>query len=497
MTPGQAMQTMSLVEAVQLGAADGVFFSMTFFPKTFRQPPALFHSEIWELLEDPQHREVALSVFRGSAKTTLLRTFLAKRIAYGISRTALFLGASQANAVKSTMWLKARVEEQGPFARAFKLTPGTKWTEDWLEIVHGIEGHVVNVVGMGVTGSIRGLNIEDYRPDLIIGDDLADDENMATEEQRKKVEERWFGAIAKSLAPSSEAPNAKRVLLNTPIHTQDLITKSKTAIGVAYREYSCFNEYGESTWPARFPTKELQTQKLNDTQRGHLHTWTREMEVRLVQAGNKDFNADDMQFWHEMQPGLQMPTFLYIDPVPPPEKHDILPKRTDYEALAVVGIYQGNFMILDVVSSRGHQPDWTIAQFFMLCAKWKPVRVKVEGIAYQRTLKWILEQEMNNRRVYWPIEAPSDQRHKRHKILQGLKGPLNKKKVYAHPSQSRFLTQLTDYPHVDHDDDIEAVAGAMEMAQEYAGVQAGMEVPMGGGDEEQLSALNEGWNSCP
>ncbi|HEY6022137.1 MAG TPA: hypothetical protein VIY48_20390, partial [Candidatus Paceibacterota bacterium] len=125
-----------LSELVKLSATNYRLFTKSFFPKTVRQEPAPFHPEMWGHLEDPSKRFVNLVAYRDSAKTTLLRMFTGKRIAYNMSRTILYVGASENHAIRNIRWLRSRIEEkrgaQGAkkkelFASAFDLRPGVKW----------------------------------------------------------------------------------------------------------------------------------------------------------------------------------------------------------------------------------------------------------------------------------------------------------------------------------------------------------------------------------
>ena len=92
---------LSLDEAVRLSAADGAFYSKFFFPKTVRQQVPYFHRQMWDVLDDPLQRYVAFKVFRGGAKTTLLRLFTSRRIAFGVSHTIVYTSSSEMHAVRS------------------------------------------------------------------------------------------------------------------------------------------------------------------------------------------------------------------------------------------------------------------------------------------------------------------------------------------------------------------------------------------------------------
>src|SRR5512147_1601018 len=82
-------------ELIKLCAVDNNLFEKTFFPKTVRQASAPFHADWWQHLENPTLRYMSLVCFRDSGKTSKIRMFTAKRIAYNTSRTILYIGASE------------------------------------------------------------------------------------------------------------------------------------------------------------------------------------------------------------------------------------------------------------------------------------------------------------------------------------------------------------------------------------------------------------------
>src|SRR6266404_2360695 len=214
---GALSSTIEVGELVRLCAVDNDLFGRTFFPKAIRQKAPPFHREMDDLLNDPSSRLINMRCFRGSAKTTKLRVFLAKRIAYGISRSILYIGASEGHAARSIQWIRSAIEplrtqDAKPipsfFAGTFGLSPGKKWTDTEIEIVRRLDPHPVWCLGVGITGSIRGINFDDFRPDLIVLDDIVTDENAATFEQREKITDLVLGAVSGSLISEVEEPNA-------------------------------------------------------------------------------------------------------------------------------------------------------------------------------------------------------------------------------------------------------------------------------------------------
>jgi predicted phage terminase large subunit-like protein len=486
-----SLQPVAISELVELGAVDPILFCSSFFPRTFRQSFATFHPDIWNLLEDRSHRYVALAVFRGGAKTTILRTFTAKRIAYGTSHTILFVSAAQEHSKKSLEWLRLQVETNRPFAQAFGLSKGKKWTDELIQVRSEILGSTSTVIALGITGQTRGINVADYRPDLIVVDDPCDEENTATPEQRQKINDLFFGAVAKTLAPSSECPDAKMVLLQTVLNGEDLISRCLVDPSWASRSYSCFDENGRSTWPERFSTEMLQEEKAAHIKRGQLPLWLREMECKVVSSETSTFRPEWLKYWDILPEGMAV--FIAIDPVPPPSERERATgcKNKDFEAIAVVGAFGGQRFLLDYSLSRGHTPEWTVTEFFRLVDKWHPLKAKIEGVAYQRTLKWLLEQEMKKRGRFIQIDAVTDRRKKAHRITQAFSGVASNGMFAIHQTHREFYEQFVSYPNVAHDDLLDAVAMAMPDVTEAVGLPALL------AGAEMMEGLPDSWRVAP
>lgn len=480
-------------EAIQLGAIDSTFFNRVWFPKTFRQEPALFHPEMYELLDNPSHRYVNIQVCRDGAKTTILRAYSAKRIAYGLSRTILYIAINETKAIQSLSWIKHQVETNKSFCQAFGLSPGKPWTDVHCCIIRrvpskteasGFEEVKVHVIAYGISSGVRGVNLDDYRPDLIINDDLMDDENSATVEQRDKIKNRVFGAIKESLSPRSETPDAKMVLLNTPQDFEDISEDAKRDKQFVSACYGCWTretedlpvEEQESSWPARYPSVELRAEKEAAIARNKYAIFAREKECKLVIAEDQAFKAEWLQFFGQGEPKPEPPrhemwVVIAIDPVPPPTKRQLDEglKRKDYEAFAVVGRWRGEYYLLELVHNRGHEPNWTVNTFFELCNRWNPRKVIVEAVAYQAVLAWLLRQGMRKTGRYWPIQEFKDKRQKYKRIVDGLSGVTAESRFYCRRSQTVFISQFCHYPgknpNGNFDDDLEAVAVATEDLQ--------------------------------
>lgn len=453
-----ALVELGLEEAVTLGAQSLSAFGHIFFPRTFRQESPPMHETIGRDLYGPA-RYNAFSIFRDGAKTTLLRVFTAQRVSYAISRTAMYVSISQQHSIFSVRWLKRQVEYNTRWAQAFRLKKGPKWTDEWIEIEHGIEECIITVLAMGITGQIRGFNPDDFRPDLIISDDILNEENTATPEQRKKLSELFFGALLNSLAPETEAPHAKAVLLQTPLHREDILATCLADPAWNGRIFSCFDERGQSTWPSRWPTEVLNREKAAAVRRGQYRLWMREKEGKIVAGNDKAIDITKIRYY-DVLPDV-MVRVIVIDPASSDAPD------ADHHVVMTVGLRGLDYYVLALHVAKAVMPDEASNAFFNQVLNFGPImRAGVESIAYQRTLKWYIEQQMRARRTFVPIQMIQDKRSKANRITQAIPGVIAYGHLHIHSSMSDLVTQADDYdPQVDdqEDDILDALSMAIVM----------------------------------
>ncbi len=486
-------------EAVNLGAVDGVFYSRHFFPKTCRQGTPEFHREMWARLDDSSKRYLSFLMGRGLAKTTTSRITASKRVAYGLSRTILYLGKSQDHAARSVEWLLKQVQFNHAYRETFGLEQGGKWTGTEVEIVNGLLGIRTRILALGITGSVRGVNVDDYRPDFIIGDDLCDEENSATPEARAKIEELWFGALKESLAPASENPDAKMVLLGTPLNGDDLNMKCSRDPEWCGMKVGILDASEQSTWPERWPTEVVLADKSAAIQRNQLSIWTREKQCELITRETSFFQESNLQYW-DVLPEDGLTTVMIIDPVPPKTEDQLrrgIRDEWDWEVLTVMARWKKRVFVLETTKNKGHQPEWTLTEFWRLLDKWKPRMCFVDQVAYQKTLAWILQAAMRQRGRYVQIHEFPDKRKKRDRILDGLTGVIANKELWLGRNMESLREQIASYPNVAHDDEIETVAVGAEALLTNEALMSGDTMTIEQ-EEQEFEKLDQvRWRACP
>lgn len=459
-------------ELVRLCAVDNELFGRSFFPETFRSESPPFAASLWEPLENPLVRLVNIIAFRDSSKTTRLRTFAAKRIAYGVSRTVLYIGASEKDAIRSVQWLRGKIERNRLFASAFNLRQGRKWEETQIEIRHETFGHTVWVLGAGITGSLRGINFDDYRPDLIIVDDPQTDETAATEEQRDKLADLILGTVKNSLAPATDEPNAKLAMAITPQHASDISQLALRDPEWTSRVFPCWTQetmdlpvdQQMSSWEARHSTTTLRNEKKGAIRRNKLSIFTREKECRLISKEKAQF----LPTWLNIrQTGIKPRgcfSVLAIDPLSPPSERELAKglRGKDWEAHYVWGRHNGQYHLLDFARNQGHNPDWSVSTAFGFMRQYRCVRCVFDAVAYQRTLKFIFQEEMKRRRFFFSVVPIADGMKKFARITGTLTGLATNGLLWIGEEHTVFAEQFEAYPDVEHDDDLDASALALQ-----------------------------------
>lgn len=454
---------LALADVVKLGAVNNEIYARTFFPKTFRQSSPPFQRELWRDLDDPSVRYVNEQIFRGGGKTTLARVFTSKRIAYGVSKTILYVGKSESSAARSGKWLRRQVERNKLWAGAFNLRPGTPWTDTEFVIEHGTLGESIYCIFTGITGNVRGINFDDWRPDLIVLDDILDDENCATLEQRTKTTNLVHGALRRSLAPIVDEPNAKMVMLVTAQHREDVSMLARRDPMWKTHVVGCWSpetaeldvEKQESVWPERFPTNDLRLEKRAAVKTNTLSTFTREMECKLSSKEQSAFRVEWLNYYTKVPDNLQ--TILSIDPTPPASDAAVAKGLVglDWEVIHVWGRRGQDYYLLERRASLGENPDWTITNAFEMARKWRPMIWAVETVAYQKVLKWILEKEMKKRRIYYQI-LPFIGGNKYARIRATFAGTASHGHIHVRETDTPFIEQFENYPASDHDDELDA-----------------------------------------
>lgn len=445
-------------ELITACALDGSLYGRTFFPKTLKQESPPFHKDIWQVVDVERNRYNGVKVYREGAKTTLTRIIASKRAAYGQSRFIIFTSEAEKHAVHSVNWLRRQVIHNRFWTQVFQLRLG-KSTEGDIEIIHeGLE-ITIRVIGLGMSGQLRGFNIDDDRPDFIVADDVDGDKSISSETVREKNKDLFFSALVRSLVAPTENPDAKVVVLQTPTHREDIIETISASPMWHTLEYGCFDEKGESRWPERHPTEFLLKEKQSYIDMRNLSKWMREMEVSIIPTETRAFREEHLNFWDILPEGLVY--YMAIDPAPLGTNEP----RQDaaFQAVVVIGCMGPKVFLVEYGIGKGQGLDELATEVFRLFLKYRPITVAVETVAYQKVCAWFLKQESFKRQVFLPIQEIQDRQNKDSRIIDAIRQVAGNGNLFIHRTHHEFLREYLDFPDPERKDVIDATAMAIKV----------------------------------
>lgn len=256
------------------GASDCLFFTHIYLRHYLKFTTPEFHKEIYQILGDDKEGFVELIAFRGSAKSTIAA------FAYPLYRAVT--GKSKFVIIISDTFKQAKIHianiiaelEHNEELRAdygnFK-SKDEEWTATNIVLSNG-----TRILSLSKGQKIRGLRHLQYRPDLIVADDIENPESVRMKEQRDKTEEWWLSDVIPALADGG-----KLALVGSLLHTDSLMSRARTRIlaggrGVV-REYPIVKDE-KCLWAERYTTKDLAN--LRDSVGNRF--WLREFLLRII-----------------------------------------------------------------------------------------------------------------------------------------------------------------------------------------------------------------------
>lgn len=410
---------------------------------------AAHHREMVGFVLDAIERRTNVVVLepRGHAKTTWANTILLAWLIGRDTKRDLRIGLISNTAKQSNSFSRAvRSQlETTKFQEVFGDRVGrSKWTDvEWIQADSPL--HRTNNVTLYSQGTLGA--IVSKRFDLILCDDILDEENSNTPEQREKVEE-WFW---KTLKPCL-APGGNIVVLGTRWAEEDLYEHLIEQKGWPHLVRSAINvedDVETALWPDIWPLDLLRQER--EDMGSALFACAYLNDISGLMAGNI-FRRDDFQYFDHLPEGKNYRIRMGVD-LASSER-----ERADYTARVTVAEDEDfNHYVLSYYRDKrsSNHADFVLDGWN---AYPQMERVIIESQQFQSTL---VQELLNNSPI--PVvgrKADTDKTTRARSVAARYEGH----KVFHHRSlrETDFETELLSFPK-GHDDLVDALGYAMDL----------------------------------
>lgn len=460
------------------------FFARTYFPHYVKRANSALHDYLYarlpEIADSPESQTDAIAAPRGEAKSTLTTQIfviwcvLTGRKKYAIiGMDAFDQAAIMLEAIKAELEYNPRLHLDFPEACG----QGRVWNAGVI-----VTRNDAKIEAVGSGKRIRGRRHGPFRPDLFVGDDLENDENVKTPEQRDKLH-AWIGQAVLKLGGAGDKFDV--IIIGTLLHYDSVLARLLHNPIWRGRKFKALVQWPERmdlwdawegvlreqgmaaarawydrraddmdagavvSWPAGRPLYDLMLIRARD---GHA-AFDSELQNDPVCGDNAPFAAilDSAEcWWHTLPAGL-----IWYGAVDPSLGR--AGASRDPSAILVGGIDRARGVLYVVEAGiRKRLPDRIIEDVIALQARYRCVLWVVEAVAFQEFLRTELVRRGAGRGVPVPARGVAPIADKLLRI-ESLQPHMANGLIRLHPSQTTLIEQLRHFPRADHDDGPDAL----------------------------------------
>lgn len=454
--------------------SDGEFFIEFFLAEELSSPvPFFHHGEIWPLLTNTALPRVLLAIPRDHAKTTLSKLAVVWYFLFTNHRFCVYLSNTNTiakNACKDIMGYFNSPNFIATYGR-IKVHKESETDSLWVFDVPMRNGRVKKCIlrAVGAGQQMRGINIDNQRPDIAVVDDVEDNENTESELLQKKLDRWIFGPFLKALARQK-----KIIWLGNMLQKTSLLARLSQRPNWNPVVFGCLVKDAltgalRPLWPERWPMDELIEDFHEYREMGLLETWMCEM-MNMPGHGVDGFTQEQI-FYQPTPPSDDiLAAWLVLDPA-------FGENATNDDSSITVHVLprDGCAMVVDHVTGKFRE-DELFDHMIRLGAAWNAWVWGIEAVAAQRVLipffQVLLATKLLNHSVEMiPLMAgKGDPKVARIKAFVAL---MAKQEYAMYEGAVEFTTQLLAYnmkKKSNKDDLIDSAAYGPQMLLQYEGL---------------------------
>lgn len=461
-------------EIIKQLEVDGEFFIEFFLAEELTSPvPFFHHGEIWPLLTNTAMQRVLLAIPRDHAKTTLSKLAVVWYFLFTNHRFCVYLSNTNTiakNACKDVIGYLRSPNFEAVYGKV-KFTKESDTDSLWqfeLTLPDGrIKKCTLRAVGAGQ--QMRGINIDNQRPDIAVVDDVEDNENTDSELLQKKLDKWIFGPFIKALARRKKIIWLGNMLQKTSLLARLSMRPNWNPVVFGALVKDAVSGVLRPLWPERWSLPELVEDFQEYKDMGLVETWMCEM-MNMPGHGVDGFTIENINFAPVPGSDEILAAWLVLDPA-----FGENASNDDSSWTVHVLPKDGPPMVVDHSTSKMRDEEM-FDEGFRLAMKWGAWVWGIEAQAAQRVLipffKLLLAAKLLNHNVEMiPLMAgKGDPKVARIKAWAAL---MAKGEYAVYEGAVEITTQLLDYSmkkKSNRDDLIDSCAYGPQMLLQYEGL---------------------------
>lgn len=452
---------------------DPEMFINFFMAEQLTFPVPEFHKEIFHEMTHAEVNRLVMAIPRAHNKTTLCKLTAVWYFLFSDYRFILYVTGSAELVVPYVNDIIAFMESdnfRAVFGELDFKSPGMK-RQDGIgvykfRIVQ--TGKICILRGLGTGQRVRGINVDNERPQLGIVDDAEDDDSVETELAHKKTLRWWYGAFIKCLNPIRN----KLIVSGNLLARSSLLYKLLTADNWRSFLYGAILSNGKPLWGDVWTIEALRADFREYQRNGMTARWFAEMMNQPMAEGGSIIQATEICYKPMRQPREIAYGFLTVDPA--------ISKNKWGNRIAVAAhgwiAEDMQWQIVETFCQRGVDPILLFDKIIAIANRWNFRVIGIEAGSMQEVLVYVYEflKNLKNWHEYSFVPVTSQNVRKPMRIgtwAAMLKQSPTKQASYA-LTQGEFhaTQQLLSYEPMreNNDDDlIDTIAYGPQMVQKY------------------------------
>lgn len=232
------------------------YFFHIYFGHHVGYPTADFQKEIIRIAEDFDEKLAVIVAFRGSGKSTLISLVYAIWSIVGRQHAKFVILFSQTQGQSRQLLANIKMEFESNELLRKDFGSFEESNDEWRSTTLVLSRYNAKFMVVSTGEAIRGYRYVQYRPDVMIFDDIEDNDSVRTKEGRDKT----YQFVTSQAIPAGDT-NTKVIMIGNLLHEDSIIRRFtneinlKTRDGI-YKAYPLLKE-GKPLWSEKFTSPAL------------------------------------------------------------------------------------------------------------------------------------------------------------------------------------------------------------------------------------------------